>query len=260
MNPGERRLPDRLATGLRMIRRGQLALLLESVAPPALLHRDDLLIIGMRRVLPLSRSSDRITVRWAGPEDVPRLETIRPRPPRESRLRGGLGYARRFESGWRCVIGELDGEPASMSWLIFGDWHESAMSGFTFRLGPSACWLTDMFVRPAFRGTSVFHTHWVEAMALLAGVGIDAWYSAVEAGNDRARRSFLRIGCEVLYRYRMLRLAGLIHHSARPAEGLDAPSSRGWVRWVGSDPRAAVPPAAGPAPGPGSRGRGGGAA
>ena len=68
-------------------------------------------------------------------------------------------------------------------------------------------------------------------MRLLAERGIRHVYHTSNADNVISVRSHVRMGSRILYDYRIVRLAGLVHHRATPAEGQDVPPSSGWRPW-----------------------------
>lgn len=219
-------LRARINNALRMVREGQTKLLARSVLPDQLFYFTDRYIIRTSEVRPLRRPLDRIKARWVGPEDEQALQAIRPRR---------VGYHERFLNNWRCVMGELDGQPASVIWFNFGSWHHSRRNAFQFQLGPKACWCAYVYVNPQFRRRGAFFKLWFESMNLLAKEGLERHYASVESHNSRALKLYLDAGSQIIYHYRVTRLGPLVYHSAQPAEGLDLPASKGLGQWIGRD-------------------------
>ncbi len=225
----------RIGTFLRLWREGRReeirATLTRQALPAWLFRRNEMVITRLTRVRPLPRPLENISIRWGSREDEEALLRIRPR---------SGGYAANFDRGDLLVVGEVSGEVASFNWFETNRVHISRSNGYTFDMGPGAAWVYGFEVEPRFRMSGVFHKHWVVAMDLLAGRGIERVYGSIQADNPRSINSHRRLGFEIVYTFRVLRLAGLIHHEAVPAEGTGLPPSRGFGRWRGADTSAAA--------------------
>lgn len=226
---------SRAATAWRLVRERRREDLARVVAralfPPWLFRSNEMLIARLTRPRPLPRPLDGITIRWGRPEDEPALQRIRPREE---------GYGHHFEAGHVLVVGELDGRVASFNWFETDGLHVSRANGYRFRYGPRGAWAFGFEVDPAARMSGIFHKHWVEALALLAGRGIEAVYGSIQCDNPRSVNSHRRLGFEMLYLYRVLRIAGVIHYAVH-AGGPDGPLvDAGFGRWDGAVPAVAV--------------------
>ncbi len=220
----------RIGTFLRLWREGKReeirATLSRQALPAWLFRHNEMVITRLVRVRPLPRPLENVTVRWGTPADEPDLLRIRPR---------AGGYSRNFAQGHLLVVGEVSGEVASFNWFEPGPVHVSRSNGYTFDMGDGAVWVYGFEVEPRFRMSGVFHKHWVVAMELLAERGATRVYGSIQADNPRSINSHRRLGFEILYRFRVLRLAGTIRHEAIPGEGTGLPPSRGFGRWRGAD-------------------------
>jgi hypothetical protein len=179
-------------------------------------------IFRTSEVVPLRVVDDAVEVRWAGPDDVPALNEINP---------DRRNHAELFEHGWECVIAHRAGKPVASLWFDPAECHASASNAFRFHRSPDSIWASYMCVRPEARLLGVFHRHWVETMKLLDDIGIRHIYHTSNADNEHSIRSHVRMGCRIIYHYRVLRLAGLVRHRAAPTEGEDLPASVGWGGW-----------------------------
>jgi len=220
----------RIATFLRLWKEGRReeirATLTRQALPAWLFRRNEMVITRLTRVRPLPRPLENVTVRWGTPADEPALLRVRPR---------AGGYRPNFEKGDLLVVGEVSGEVASFNWFETGPVHVSRSNGYTFEMGEGAAWVYGFEVEPRFRMSGVFHKHWVVAMELLAERGMSRVYGSIQADNPRSINSHRRLGFELLYTFRVLRFAGLIHHEAVPVPGTGLPPSRGFGRWRGAD-------------------------
>ena len=223
---------NRLGTLERAIagqRREQLRAVLDrSLFPAVVYRRNAMLILRAERLKPLPRPLPSITVRWGSPADEPFLQRLRPR---------GEGYGHHFAAGRLLILGESgEGEPISCNWVDLGGVHVSRPNGYRFRFGRGAAWIFGAEVAPRFRFAGGFHKHFAEALRLLAERGVTRVYGSVQLDNPPSVNAHLRLGFEPLWRFRVLRLLGLIWHEARPAEGRAFAVDRGFGRWDGHDP------------------------
>jgi len=220
----------RIRTFLRLWREGKRdeirAALNRQLMPAWFFRRNEMVITRLSRVRPLPRPLENVTVRWGTPADEDALLRIRPRED---------GYGRNFAKGDLLVVGEVSGEVASFNWFETDRVHVSRANAYTFDMGEGAAWVYGFEVEPRFRMSGVFHKHWVVAMELLAERGIGRVYGSIQADNPRSIKSHRRLGFEILYTFRVLRLGGMIHHAAIPSEGTGLPASRGFGRWHGAD-------------------------
>ena len=220
----------RVATAWQLWRSGRredLRAALERSFFPARIYRvNEMVIARLTSPRPLPRPLDSVRIRWAGVEDEPLLQRIRPR-------KGG--YRRNFETSL-CLMGEVGGEPASFNFFEHGDWHVSRSNAYRFALGPQAVWAWGFEVHPRFRMSGVFAKQWVEALPLLREKGFSRIYGSIQADNPRSLKSHRRLGFEFLYRFRVRRLLGTVRHWAVPEKGMEGlePGS-GWGPWVGRD-------------------------
>lgn len=225
-----------LTTAARKIREGRgdlvRATFLRSLFPAALFRYNEILIMRMTDIRPLPRPLKDFRVRPANPDDEMALQSVRRR--RE-------GYQSQFEAGHLCTLGEVGGRPASFIWFELGDWHASASNAYRFHIGPGGCWNFGSEVKPRYRMSGIFHKHWVEARELLASRGVSRIYGAIEEDNPHSFRSHVRLGFREIYRMRVLRIAGLTHHAARPGKGTSLPGHEGLGRWTGWDHEYAPP-------------------
>lgn len=177
-------------------------------------------------IRPLSRDLTHIRIRWAGPADEALLQQIRPR---------SSAYSEQMEKGAWCVIGEVDGVPASFNFYERGERHVSPANGYSFVLGAGAVWAYGMEIAAPFRLSGIFHKHWIEGLALLAERGVRRVYGSVQGDNPLSLNSHKRLGFVPLYRYRIVRVLGLEWFNARPLDEARLPASRGFGRWLGCD-------------------------
>ena len=82
--------------------------------------------------------------------------------------------------------------------------------------------------------SGIFHKHWVEALRLLGERGCRAVYGSIQSDNPRSVNSHRRLGFEMLYLYRVLRIGGLIRHTVREGGPDGRIVARGFGRWDGS--------------------------
>lgn len=203
------------------------ATLTRALLPAWLFRVNELVILRLRKRPRLPRPLDRIHVRWASRDDERALQRIRPR--RE-------GYGANFDAGSWCLLGEVEGEPASFNWFEVGPWHRSRTNAYRFRLGQEAAWAWGFEVVPRFRMSGIFVKQWAVAVDALAEHGIDTIYGAVQVDNPGSVAAHERLGFEELYRFRVTRVAGLVRHRVTPGRDLGGSPSRGWGTWIGSDP------------------------
>lgn len=210
-------------------RQGLKAAVTRAFLPAAVFRANELAIVRLTSRPRLPRPLERVTIRWATPDDEPSLLAIRPR--RE-------GYGVNFEAGALCLIGEVGGEPASFNFFDVGHWHVSRTNAYRFRLAPGAVWAWGFEVMPRHRMSGIFVKHWAVAMDLLAERGYDTVYGAVQTDNPASLHSHMRMGFQEVFRYRVLRIAGITRHAVCPggANNDHAPLEKGWGRWSGSDP------------------------
>jgi hypothetical protein len=221
---------SKAGTALRLIRQrdrlGLVQVLTRSILPASLFRVNEMLIARLRTVRPLPRPLPKIRIRWGGPEDEPALQRIRPRE---------QSYLRHFDEGCMLLVGEVDGTPASFNWFECGGVHESRSNGYTFHLGAGACWAFGFEVDPKFRMSGIFHKHWHEAVRMLTERGRGRVYGSIQNDNPRSVNSHRRLGFELLYHYRVLRVLGIEHHRATPFEDSGQVESSGLGLWEGRD-------------------------
>lgn len=198
--------------------------------PAGLYRANALAIVRVREVRRLPRALDSLAVRWGGPGDEPLLQALRPRE---------AGYRRVFKPHHALIIGTFNGEIATCNWIETGERHVSRTNGYTFEIGPGAAWAFGMEVAPRFRMSGAFHKHWVEVLRLLGERGIDRVYGAVQLDNPRSLNSHVRLGFEVLWRFRMIRVCGVLRYELRQGNTGDAPAVTGRGVWHGADLTAA---------------------
>lgn len=219
-----------LGTLVRLAREGkrdELKALVTRGLFPAWAYRDNALaIVRLRQPRPLPRPLPQVTIREATPADEPLFQRVRPR-------RGG--YAVNFAKGSIAFLGEVSGEPAAFGWFELGERHLSETNGYTFALGPGAAWAWGIEVEPRFRLSGIFHKYWVETLPRLAPRGVDRVLGSIQADNPLSVNSHRRLGFELLYQFRVVRLAGMTWHRADPGEGTGLPASRGPGVWHGRD-------------------------
>jgi GNAT superfamily N-acetyltransferase len=228
---------SKLATAIDMLRSrdvtGLRATLTRALLPASIFRINELVILRLRERPRLPRPLERIRVRWATREDEEALQHVRPRHE---------GYASNFDTGSWCLLGEVDGEPASFNWFEVGPWHGSRTNAYRFWLGPHAAWAWGFEVLPRFRMTGIFVKQWAVAFDELAGHGIDTIYGAVQTDNPGSVAAHERLGFEELFHYRVTRVAGLVRHHVTPGRDLEAPEEKGWGAWIGRDPSREPPP------------------
>ncbi len=221
----------RLRTLVRLVGTGDRevlrAVLHRDTLPSTVYRTNALAIVRVREVRRLPRALDSLVVRWGTPQDEPLLQALR---------RRGSGYAHVFRPGHELIVGTFDGEIATCNWMETGERHASRTNGYTFEIGPGAAWAFGMEVAPKYRLSGAFHKHWIEALRLLRERGVDRVYGAVQLDNARSLNSHVRLGFEVLWRFRMTRVCGVLRHEVRPGAPEDAPAVTGLGVWNGRDP------------------------
>jgi RimJ/RimL family protein N-acetyltransferase len=155
-------------------------------------------LAGARQAPPLDRRT--LRVQWAGPGDTGRLLRVRDKPE---------AFERSFRDGHWCALGQLDGEPATMSWVETADWHVSRTNAYRMKLPAGAGWHIGSFVREDLRGQGLYAHHTLGLLRMLHAEGLRELYCAVEADNAASRRAHERVGYEPLFELRVLRLLGL---------------------------------------------------
>lgn len=222
---------SKISTAIDMVRardrEGFHATLTRSLLPAALFRVNEQAILRLRRRPELPRPLDRIRIRWASPADEEALQRVRRRE---------HGYAANFEQGSCCLLGEVDGEPASFNWFELGDWHVSKTNAYRFRLGANAAWAWGFEIVPRFRLSGLFVKQWAVAVDELARSGIDTIYGAVVTDNHSSLAAHLHVGFEELCRFRVTRFAGLVHHRVVPGPARQLEATSGWGVWIGRDP------------------------
>lgn len=218
----------RISTLLSSLEKGRrddlVAALSRSTLPAWVFRHNVMLIAQLVEPRPLPRPLDKVTIRWGGPEDEAALQTIR---------RRAGGYARNFETSL-CLIGEVDGTPASFNFFETGSWHDSKSNAYRFRLGPGAAWAWGFEVHPRFRLSGVFAKQWVVGQGMLAERGIDRIYGSIQADNPRSVKSHRRLGFRMLCSFEIWRVLGLVWHRVVPEEGGGLEASSGWGSWSGT--------------------------
>jgi hypothetical protein len=204
------------------------------VLPARLYRTNALALVRVREVRRLPRALDSLEIRRGTPADEPLLQALRPRA-------GGYGHL--FRPGNELLVGTFDGEIATCNWMETGARHVSRTNGYTFEIGPAAAWAFGMEVAPKYRMSGAFHKHWIEALRLLRERGIDRVYGAVQLDNPRSLNSHVRLGFEVLWRFRMTRVCGVTRYAVRAGAGAggrddDAAAVTGTGVWSGRDPDA----------------------
>ncbi len=172
------------------------------------------------------RDRPHLEVRWGGPEDGDALQGIRPR---------AEGYGDNFTRGHRLVIGEVEGVPVACAWLELQAVHVSRPNAYSFEVPARAAWLYGSEIAPSFRGRGLFRKLHRGIMNLLAELGRDTLYSAVERDNTVALRANRAIGARALWEYRVFRFLGTTWHDARPLLPGVGRRHRGFGHWSGSD-------------------------
>ncbi len=195
---------------------------------PAALFRWNVMFIfrlAGRVVLP-ERDRPQLRVRWGDSRDEGALQRIRPR---------AGGYEGNFARGHRLVIGEVEGLPVACVWLELGPVHVSRPNAYSFAIPRDGVWLYGTEIVPAFRGRGLFRLLYHGTLGLLAEIDRTRIYSAVERENVVALRANDAIGACRLWEYRVLRLAGLTWHDARPLAPGVGRRHMGVGKWSGAD-------------------------
>lgn len=207
---------------------GLRAVLTRELFPYWIYRSNEMVVVRLdsQSLRPLSRDLSHIRIRWASPADESLLQQIRPR---------SASYSEQMNKGAWCVIGEIDGAPASFNFYERGERHVSPANGYSFALGAGAAWAYGMEVAPAFRLSGIFHKHWIEGLALLASRGVRRVYGSVQNDNPLSLNSHKRLGFVPLYRYRIVRVLGLEWFEARPMDDPRLAGARGFGRWTGCD-------------------------
>jgi GNAT superfamily N-acetyltransferase len=200
----------------------------EVLLPPPVFLVKQLVFCRTSEVTPLRLSLDHVSVDWATRDDLPVLLS----------LHGHVSaLAQRFDRGWLCTLARWKGEqPVGYAWFDVGDVHHSRNNAFRFRLGPDACWGTNLFVHSDYRLRGVFYKLWLDSVALLKERGARHIYHTINRENVASIGSHLRLGSEILFRYRVVRMLGLVHHSIRSEGDRRLDPVDGWGIWEGSDP------------------------
>lgn len=196
---------------------------------PAWLYRSNQMVVvrlSESSARPLPRPLPEASFRWATREDEPLLQSIRPRR---------SPYSAQLDKGAKCLLGTIDGAPASFNFFEFGEWHTSPANGYRFRLGPGASWAYGMEVAPRFRMSGIFHKHFLDALRMLReDLAIDRIYGSVQGDNPLSLNSHRRLGFIPLYRFRVVRIAGIEYFVALPSEPPEE-ARRGFGVWNGED-------------------------
>ena len=211
-----------MGTLLTRLRDARLA---RTLFPAWLFRANEMLVVRLVRPKPLPRPLEHITFRWVGAQDEALLQSVRPRR---------AGYGREFARGAWCLLGEVSGEPAACAFFEPGPVHVSRANGYEFRFGERAAWVYGIEVNPRFRLTGIFHKFWIEALRLLAERGREVVYGSVQADNPHSVNSHKRLWFEILYRFRVVRVAGIVTHAVEPVDRPELPRARGFGRWCGS--------------------------
>lgn len=198
------------------------AQLTRGVLPWWLWRTNAMLVMEVRQVKPLPRALENIEIRWGTREDEPLLQQVRPR---------SKPYARHFDDGNLCVIGLVDGTPASYCWFEIDGRHVSRTNGYVLHYPKDTAWIFGFEVRPEFRISGIFHKHWKVAMELLATRGIGRVLGTIQADNPHSLQSHVRLGFRVLCRYEMTRLCGVVRHVVTPGDGSPITASAGLGTW-----------------------------
>lgn len=201
---------------------GLRAQLTRSVLPWWLLRTNEMLMMEVRQIKPLPRPLENIQVRWGTRDDEELLQQIRQR---------SKPYARHFDQGCLCVIGFVDGKPASYCWFETTGTHVSRTNGYRFCYGPDGAWVFGFEIRPEFRISGIFHKHWKVAMERLAERGIHRVFGTIQADNPHSLQSHRRLGFSVLCRYKMTRVCGVIRYLIKPENGSGIEKSTGLQTW-----------------------------
>ena len=201
---------------------GLKAQLTRGVLPWWLLRTNEMLMMEVRQIKPLPRPLENIEVRWGCREDEPLLQQVRHR---------AKPYTRHFDDGSLCVIGFVDGKPASYCWFETSGLHISRTNGYKFRYGPDAAWVFGFEIHPDYRISGIFHKHWKVSMELLAGRGVNRVFGSIQADNPHSLQSHRRLGFNVLCRYKMARVCGLIRYIVTPENGSGIVASTGVQAW-----------------------------
>jgi hypothetical protein len=192
--------------------------------PAALLRRNQLLI--ERLPVPIIPEPDEgprgLALRWADPDEIDLLLRVRHRR---------RAFRASFAAGHRCVVGLLDGEPATVEWVEITGAHVSTANGYSLDLPPASAWILGSFVRPDMRGQRLFARHTRCLAELLMAEGVQQGYCAVEVDNPASRRAHLQAGYEGLYQFHVLRLLGVTRHKAWDLQRPEVPPVIGWGPW-----------------------------
>lgn len=215
-----------LGTLVRLVREGKTrelaAHLGRSFFPAWLFRKNEMVVVRLQEPRPLPRPLAGCLVRWGTPADEPLMQAIRPRR---------KGYARNFAQGHLSLVAEVEGQPAAFGWFETGEAHPSRTNGYTFRLGPGVAWAFGIEVAPRFRLSGAFHKYFVDGSALLREKGFHTICGSIQADNPHSINSHRRMGFQVIYKFKMLRVLGITWHRADPVDDPSLPQSRGLGRW-----------------------------
>lgn len=213
-------------TLFRLLREGKSgevrAYLGRALFPAWLWRKNEMVVVRLTDPRPLPRPLAGCRVRWGRPEDEPAMQAVRPRR---------AGYGANFARGHLSLLAEVEGTPAAFGWFEAGPAHRSRTNGYSFRLGPGAAWAYGIEVAPRFRLSGVFHKYFADGAALLREKGFTAIYGSIQADNPHSINSHRRMGFQVIYRFRIVRVCGITWHRAEPVDDPALPGRRGFGCW-----------------------------
>lgn len=226
-----RRSRRRVASLLRLLRRGRWAQLRAGLLDHAVLRRlvyyDSVLIVRRSGDVPLRHALDRIVVhevRSANEADLCRLSG------RQERV------TRAFASGHVCLMATIDGQPVACNWYDLSGMHQSRGHHYRIQLPPGACWAYGFVVHPEHRLSGAFVKLWSEAFRQLSARGVSSVYGTIQASNQRSVDSHRRLGFEPVVKLSVWGVAGVPFYSARWVNGA-VERGLGWWRGTIANPR-----------------------
>lgn len=220
------RLTSRARTALRFVREGRFRALRATVArglfPAPLFRRNRLIIAATEQVPEPARPLPGFELHWGSRRDLPRLSKVRNRP-RE--------FERFLEAGCLCLLGAVDGEPVSFSWIELEHSHVSRPNAYCFPLGQGAAWAFGFSSIRGLEDRELFHHHWWNKMRLLGEAGIREVFLAVQSDDQQERTAHRVAGFEMVFELDLLRICGATFHRVGDLSRGGARLSAGFGSW-----------------------------